>query len=32
MMFGEQCRVQDAPFEEERRIWDLAPDTVFKWG
>jgi para-nitrobenzyl esterase len=32
MMFGEQCRVQDAPFEEERRIWDLAPDTAFKWG
>jgi para-nitrobenzyl esterase len=32
MMLGEQCRVQEAPFEDERRIWDLAPDSVFKWG
>jgi para-nitrobenzyl esterase len=32
MLLGEQCGVQEAPFEEERRIWDLAPDSVFKWG
>lgn len=32
MLLGEQCGVQEAPFEEERRIWDSAPDSVFKWG
>lgn len=31
MTLGQQCRVQEAPFEEERRIWDSAPDTVYKW-
>jgi para-nitrobenzyl esterase len=32
MLLGEQCRVQEAPYEEERHIWDSAPDSVFKWG
>ena len=31
MLLGEQCKVQEAPFEEERRIWDSAPDDVYKW-
>jgi len=31
MLLGEQCQVQEAPFEEERRIWDSAPDDVYKW-
>jgi len=32
MILGEKCEVREAPFEEERRIWDAAPDSVFKWG
>ena len=32
MILGERCSVQEAPFEEERRIWDLAPDNIFNWG
>ena len=31
MMLGRQPGVQEAPFEEERRIWDSAPDNIFKW-
>lgn len=31
MLLGEQCEVQEAPFEDERRLWDLAPDNVYKW-
>ena len=32
MMLREKCEVQEAPLEDERRIWDSAPDNVFKWG
>jgi len=32
MILGEKCGVREAPFEEERRIWDSAPDNVFSWG
>jgi len=32
LLRGEQGRIREAPFEEERRIRDLAPDSVFKWG
>jgi para-nitrobenzyl esterase len=32
MMLGEQWGVEEAPLEEERRIWDSAPDNVFSWG
>jgi len=32
MLLGQQCRVQEAPLEEERRIWNTAPDSAFKWG
>ena len=32
MMLGETCDVRRAPLEEERSIWDSAPDSVFRWG
>ncbi|MFH0768657.1 MAG: carboxylesterase/lipase family protein [Chloroflexota bacterium] len=32
MLLGEQCSIQDAPLEEDRHIWDSAPDSSFKWG
>jgi len=31
MLFGQQSGIQEAPFEVERRIWDSAPDNVYKW-
>jgi len=32
MMLGERCEVREAPFEEERSIWDDIPESAFKWG
>jgi para-nitrobenzyl esterase len=32
MILGKKCEVQEALFEDERRIWDLAPDNVYSWG
>ena len=32
MMLREKCEVEEAPLEDERSIWDSAPDNVFKWG
>jgi hypothetical protein len=25
MLLGEECRIEDAPYEEERRAWDVIP-------
>jgi para-nitrobenzyl esterase len=32
MLLGEQSRIELAPLEEERLIWNSAPNDVFKWG
>jgi para-nitrobenzyl esterase len=32
MILGEKSGVQEAPLEEERRIWDDAPADAYKWG
>lgn len=32
MILGKKCGVGEAPLEEERLIWDSAPDSVFRWG
>jgi para-nitrobenzyl esterase len=31
MLLGEECGVKEAPCEDERRIWDAAPDEVYQW-
>jgi para-nitrobenzyl esterase len=31
MMLGEQCVVEDAPYDDERRAWDSTPNTVVGW-
>ncbi|MFX1266108.1 MAG: carboxylesterase family protein, partial [Promethearchaeota archaeon] len=31
MLFGELTGIEEAPFEEERRIWDGAPSNIYKW-
>ncbi len=28
MILGEECRVEEAPYDEERRAWDSVPDTA----
>jgi para-nitrobenzyl esterase len=28
MLLGEECRVAEAPYEEERQAWDSIPDTA----
>jgi para-nitrobenzyl esterase len=25
MLLGEECRVEDAPYDEERRVWEIIP-------
>jgi para-nitrobenzyl esterase len=32
MILEEKCGVEEAPLEEERLIWDSAPDSAFRWG
>ncbi len=31
MLLGQQSGIEEAPFEEERRIWDGAPSNIYKW-
>ncbi|UCB42452.1 MAG: carboxylesterase/lipase family protein [Dehalococcoidales bacterium] len=31
MLLGQQSGIEEAPFEEERRIWDKAPSNIYKW-
>ena len=31
MVFGRECGVEEAPYDEERRSWDTAEDNVFSW-
>jgi len=28
MMLGEECAVEEAPYDEERRAWESVPNTV----
>ena len=28
MMLGENCGVEEAPYDEERRLWDTIPNTI----
>ncbi|HEY90421.1 MAG TPA: carboxylesterase/lipase family protein [Dehalococcoidia bacterium] len=32
MILGEKSGIENAPLEEERLIWDSAPDEAFRWG
>ena len=31
MLLGKPSGIEEAPFEEERRIWDQAPSNIYKW-
>jgi para-nitrobenzyl esterase len=31
MLLGQKPGIEEAPSEEERRIWDTAPSNIYKW-